>query len=298
MARYFAAAGWTDLTVAFPVNIREIGTINELAGSIRLQLVVEAVEVISFLAENVTAPVELMIKVDIGYGRTGVAANDLEQLDALINAIESSASLSFRGFLGHAGHSYGARSQAEIAAVHHDSLRRMQGLCDHYQPRFPELLISIGDTPTCSTMTGFGCAHEIRPGNFVFYDLTQHRIGSCSLDEIAVAIACPVVARHPEREELVVYGGGVHFSKDVLEHPDYGRCYGLLVEPAGDSWGAPVPGVYLQRLSQEHGIVRAPRSFIEQCRIGELLYFLPVHSCMAANLHDRFWTTTEDLVMK
>jgi len=31
---------------------------------------------------------------------------------------------------------------------------------------------------------------EIRPGNFVFYDLMQYRIGSCSVGQIAVAMAC------------------------------------------------------------------------------------------------------------
>ena len=150
MARYFAAAGWTDITVAFPSNIREIDTINELAGRIRLLLVVEAPEVVAFLAERVSAPLELMIKVDIGYGRTGLATTDLEQLNTLITAIESSAQLTFRGFLGHAGHSYGARGEAEIVAVHHESLGRMQQLYDHYRARFPELVISVGDTPTCS----------------------------------------------------------------------------------------------------------------------------------------------------
>ena len=31
MAAYFAEDGWDDITVAFPVNIREMDTINELA---------------------------------------------------------------------------------------------------------------------------------------------------------------------------------------------------------------------------------------------------------------------------
>jgi len=38
MARYFAEAGWDDITLAFPVNIREASQINELAGKIKLNL--------------------------------------------------------------------------------------------------------------------------------------------------------------------------------------------------------------------------------------------------------------------
>ena len=29
-----------------------------------------------------------------------------------------------------------------------------------------------------------------------------------------MVIACPVVALHPERKEVIIYGGAVHLSKD------------------------------------------------------------------------------------
>lgn len=38
-------------------------------------------------------------------------------------------------------------------------------------------------------------------------------IGSCSADDIVVAVVCPVVAKHEERGEMVIYGGAVHFFK-------------------------------------------------------------------------------------
>ena len=44
MAEYFANAGWDDITVAFPVNVREMDTINRLAQRIELNLLVEAPE--------------------------------------------------------------------------------------------------------------------------------------------------------------------------------------------------------------------------------------------------------------
>ncbi len=36
MARYFSGAGWSDITIAFPVNLREMEEINRLAGEIHL----------------------------------------------------------------------------------------------------------------------------------------------------------------------------------------------------------------------------------------------------------------------
>ncbi|RMF27156.1 MAG: alanine racemase, partial [Bacteroidetes bacterium] len=40
MAKYFTDHGWTDLTVAFPFNSREIALADELAGRVSLNLLV------------------------------------------------------------------------------------------------------------------------------------------------------------------------------------------------------------------------------------------------------------------
>ena len=49
MAEYFANDDWKDITVAFPVNIREIETINSLAEEIQLNITIENIESIEFL---------------------------------------------------------------------------------------------------------------------------------------------------------------------------------------------------------------------------------------------------------
>ena len=36
MAEYFASDGWNDITIAFPLNIRQLPQIQELAGRINL----------------------------------------------------------------------------------------------------------------------------------------------------------------------------------------------------------------------------------------------------------------------
>ena len=40
MAEYFSEYGWADITVAIPVNIRQIDIVNELARRIKLNLVI------------------------------------------------------------------------------------------------------------------------------------------------------------------------------------------------------------------------------------------------------------------
>ena len=149
---------------------------------------------------------------------------------------------------------------------------------------FPELILSVGDTPTCSVMDDFTAVDEMRPGNFVFYDLTQSFLGACQVDQIAVAMACPVVAVHADRNELVIHGGGVHFSKELIEEQDIGSHYGQAVIDKGQGWGGLRERVYLKKLSQEHGTIVGPPEFIKQVALGDIVKILPVHSCMTANL--------------
>ena len=100
-----------------------------------------------------------------------------------------------------------------------------------------------------------------------------------------------MVALHPERNEIIIYGGGVHFSKDVYNHTKFGKCYGLVVKDSDNGWSEPVEKVFLQKISQEHGVVSCTDEFMEQCTIGDVLKILPVHSCMTADLLKRMLTT-------
>jgi D-serine deaminase-like pyridoxal phosphate-dependent protein len=283
MASYFAEDGWDDITVAFPVNVLEMKTINRLASGITLNLLVESVEAVKILAKGVKSNVNLLIKLDIGTHRTGIDPKDVKKLHAVIAAIEAAPKLHFTGFLCHAGHSYKCRGSHEIMDVHKKSMN----LLIEVRHNFPNVFISYGDTPTCSIADSFSLVNELRPGNFVFYDAMQLQIGSCKAEEISVALACPVVAKHPERNEVVIYGGGVHFSKDVMEadgHP----VYGYVVADKGKKWEGILAETYVSKLSQEHGIIRAPKNWIEELKIGDVIKVLPVHSCMTMDLLREF----------
>ena len=296
MAQYFSSE-WNDITVAFPVNILEIETINQLSETITLHLLVESVEAITFLAQNTTNKIGIFIKIDVGYHRTGLSPASTQQIGEILSTISTSSTLSFKGFLTHAGHTYSCRTKEEILKIHNTSREILTALKAKYLDRYPDLIITIGDTPSCSVVDDFSGIDEIRPGNFVFYDLTQHHIGTCSFDQIAVAMACPIVAVHPERNEIVIYGGGVHFSKERLDTDNLGTIYGIVVEPLKEGWGEPVPGMYLKSLSQEHGVIAVPQSLISNYKTGDLLYLLPVHSCMTAN-EMKFYQSQDEIISR
>jgi D-serine deaminase-like pyridoxal phosphate-dependent protein len=118
----------------------------------------------------------------------------------------------------------------------------------------------------------------------------QYSLGSCNLEDIAVAVACPVVTKSVPRNEVVIYGGAIHFSKDFLYKSNGERIYGYVVKLEERSWSKPIAGAYLANLSQEHGIIRAPKEFVEEVKAGDTLAILPVHSCLTANLMKGYLT--------
>lgn len=290
MARYFANHGWEDIMVAFPANVLEMDVINELASRIKLHLIAVNLETVEALEVGLKYPVNIWIKADTGYRRTGILPHNHVDLDKLTGFFETSRKLRFEGFLAHDGHTYKQSDTAAIQTIHNTSVYLLQLLKNRYKDRFANIKLSIGDTPSCSILENFSGVDEIRPGNFVFYDITQQRIGSCSYDDVAVCVACPVVAKHPRRSEIIIYGGSVHFSKEVLTLENGNANFGVGVELTNSGWSAPVEGLELVSLSQEHGIVRTSREQFDKYHIGDLMFFLPVHSCLTADLMKGYMT--------
>ena len=297
MAEYFAEHGWTDITVAFPVNWLEIDAINALAARVRLGLLVESVATARFLGERLSAPVDAWLKIDAGYGRTGLAWDDFAGQAAVAGALAEADNVRLRGLLSHSGQTYHTDGTDAIRAVWAQTIERLDAARDALAAAgFPGLELAPGDTPGCAVMDDFSGVDEVRPGNFVFFDAMQVEIGSCGWPDVAVAVACPVVALHPERGQIVVYGGAVHLSKEYLTRPDGRASYGAVALPLDGGWGAPIPGAFVSGLSQEHGIVSAPPELLAQVQVGDLLMVLPVHSCLTANLLGRYRTTLGEII--
>lgn len=296
MANYFADAGWDDITIAFSVNIPEIEEMNELAGRINLNLLVENKEGLEALQEKLTWHTGIFIKIDTGYNRTGIEANRTPLIDELLGLIQKSPLLNFKGFLSHTGQTYQANSAHDIFSRHFDALLKMKALKARYQNEWPELIISLGDTPSCSICNNFEGVDEIRPGNFVFYDLMQYKLGACKLSDIAVRMVCPVVAVHSSRNEVVIYGGAVHFSKDSIVNIDGKLLYGRVVVSEDDKKILLDEKNYLHSLSQEHGILKINPRELKFFRPGDLIEIIPVHSCLTANLMKEYLTTEGEII--
>jgi len=284
MALYFADHGWEDITIAFPVNLRQSDALVQLAGRVKLGLLIENRAAAQHLEKILPQPVDAWIKIDSGAGRTGLAWADAAAITGLAAELYSMKKLHLRGLLTHAGHTYTAASPAEVCRLYRESVEHMQAARGVLiRSGYPPVELSVGDTPGCTLCADLGGVDEIRPGNFIFYDAQQLALGVCQPQDIAVALACPVVAKHPQRSEIVVYGGAIHLSKDFLMLGEQ-RAFGLVALPEGNRWGAPLGGAFVRGLSQEHGMIRMDPADIERVQIGALVFVLPAHSCLSVTL--------------
>jgi D-serine deaminase-like pyridoxal phosphate-dependent protein len=282
MAQYFATHGWDDITIAFPVNIRQMDEINSLAQSIRLGLLVDSEEIVRYLSRHVTSPVRVWIEVDTGMHRSGIPCEAYQKFEHLINLLQQHPDqLKLSGLLTHAGHTYQLHGTEQVAKTYTQSVADMLALRSRLESATGmQLKVSVGDTPGCSLSEDLGKVDEIRPGNFIFYDAQMLSVGACQPNQMAVVVACPVVAKYPERSEIVVYGGAVHLSKDSLMDGDR-RIFGLVSHLHNDGWSLPLPGAYVRGLSQEHGILHIPAPQIDSIEVGSLIGVVPAHVCLS-----------------
>lgn len=287
MAEYFASNGWKNITVAFPVNLRAIDHINELGSKIDLSLLINDQKSLSFLKEKLATSVCIYIEIDTGDNRTGINTLNVELIKSLADDILSSDNMAFSGFYSHPGHSYACQGKAEVEKLHKDVLQKIRDLKNKIRLNQDSYSVCLGDTPCCSLANNFEGINEISPGNFIFYDVMQTQIGSCLEKDIAVALACPVVAKFDDRQEIVVHGGAVHLSKEFLQ-VDSRKHFGLPVMLKHSGWGNLDQESYVKSLSQEHGIIKCSKEFFKNVSTGDLIGVLPVHSCLTANLMSSF----------
>jgi D-serine deaminase-like pyridoxal phosphate-dependent protein len=283
MAQYFAQHGWRDITIAFPVNWRQIDVIRELASQVRLGLLVDSVETAETLVEHLRAPADAWIELDVGQHRSGIPQEDVAAVQRVARALSRAPGLTMRGALAHAGHLYHASSPQAVREGFTRIVNQLQEVRGQLRGQgWDDFEISWGDTPTCSLVDDLSGVDEIRPGNFVFFDLEQLQLGACREEDIAAAVACPVVSK-PDGSRVITYGGAIHLSKEALDSGGE-VSYGAIALPQDGGWSPSLPGAHMVSLSQEHGVGWMHPSDLDRVPLGDLLVVLPVHSCLVVDL--------------
>jgi D-serine deaminase-like pyridoxal phosphate-dependent protein len=297
-AAYFLERGFRDITYAVSIVPAKLDQAAKLQRKgAELKLLTDSVDVAAAIAGRGRAlgqKFRVLIEIDTGLGRAGIAPEAPELLP-IAKALADGAEVV--GVLAHAGHSYHCHSVDEVKDVAEEeragSLAAAKRLRD---AGFPCPTVSVGSTPTALHAERLDGVTEIRPGNYLFFDLFQVGVGSCAMEDLAVSVLASVISHHRPRNHLVIDAGALALSKDTgaNEHRP-GTGYGLICLPGGK---VPLPGLAVLEVHQEHGLVAHAKGLdavsklpFDRFPVGSRVRVLPNHVCMTAAMYDRYYVT-------
>lgn len=289
MAFYFASDGWKDLTIAFPFFPLQLPALQKLEKQASLRLFVNRYEDIDLLSSHLMKPFKVIVEINPGYGRSGIHYQNRTQINELISACKRSVNGSFHGFYIHDGRTYQSNSVDQIiesSQIGIDILTRLK-------EDFPESVLMMGDTPSASVRDAFGPISELSPGNFVFYDWMQVCIGACSIEDVALFCLLPVAQKFVNEKRAIVLGGAVHLSKEYLTECSH-KSFGQAVKYS-ETGIKILEDSFISAVSQEHGTFNYTDASIVK---EPAIMVCPIHSCLTANLHDHYVTTTGKIIEK
>lgn len=269
-AEVFARAGITDLFVAYPlwVDAARGARLRAVAEQAALTVGVDSADGARALARHAGTACAVLVEIDSGHGRTGVAPGRAGRVAAAARA----AGLDVTGVFTFPGHSYGpgrphaaAVDEAEALAVAVAALRTA-GI----EPS----TVSGGSSPT-ALIDVPTVATELRPGVYVFGDAQQLELGAVTEAELALTALATVVST---RGDVVVLDAG---SKTLgADRAAWATGYGRVL-------GA--PDARIVALSEHHATVRWPGD--ARPGIGERVRVIPNHVCTAVDLADELVVT-------
>jgi D-serine deaminase-like pyridoxal phosphate-dependent protein len=298
-AEVFAAAGFTDIRVPYPLQPTNAGRVLELLERTNLSFIVDHIDLAKKWSDVMTRAgrvVDVLIKVDVGFHRCGIDPNPGTAL-AFIKEVASLEGLTLRGLLSHAGHAYHAtneQSLRDIAEAEAATLQRLATLAREQGIQLEEL--SAGATPSARYSVQQDFITEYRAGNYVYFDQTQVALGAATFDDCALSVLATVVSK-PASDRIILDCGSKVLTSDGARGfspmPGHGAIFRRMGSVAGLR---PDDDLLVERLSEEHATVRV-QSGETRLQPGDRVRVVPNHSCVVSNLADAAWLTDGDRVL-
>ena len=293
-ARYFAQGGFKDILYGVGIVPSKLAAVTELRRQgVDLRIVTDNLPVARAIADAAKDgdTFSVFIEIDSGGGRAGLPWPDLPGLLDIARVLHQAPSVELAGVMTHAGHSYHESTPDGIAAVAEQERQAVVGAAEKLRAAgIPCPIVSAGSTPTAMHSRDFGGLTEMRPGVYVFNDLDQEFIGSCTSADLALSVLASVIGHYPHRNQLLIDAGALALSKDISAQefqPKVG--YGTVAD-------APVKEMAVVACSQEHGFVGADEPIpYGNLPIGSRLRVWPNHACITAAAYDRYYVVDSDL---
>ncbi len=266
-AEVFAGDGASELFIGYPlwVDADDGARLRTLAeGGARLSVGCDSIEAGRNL---VGLPVEVLIEIDSGHHRSGVAPSSTGHLAAALAAM----GVAVGGIFTFPGHSYSPTARQQAAADEEAALSTAVAAmaATGARPR----VISGGSTPSVAFNTAI--ANELRPGVYVFGDAQQLELGTIGFDQVALTVASRVVSHAGGR--TICDAGSKALGAD---RAPWATGYGRVLD---------VPDARIVALSEHHATIEWPGRLPA---LGSIVLIVPNHACNTVNLADEYHLTT------
>jgi D-serine deaminase-like pyridoxal phosphate-dependent protein len=281
-AEVFAAAGFDDIFLAYPVwpSGTKGDRIRCLAQTVRMRVGVDNVAAIDALADAMGDEpdrLEVVVEIDCGARRSGApptAAGDL----ALAADKRGLVPIGVYTYPGHG--CVGPRSREPAAQDQEAALTA--AVRSFGDVAITAEVVSAGSTPTVAFSTG-SVITEIRPGEYVFCDLNNTRLGACEEDQIALFVAATVVSDWVPGQVILDVGTKA-LGREGTPELGYGGIAGK--------------NAVLAKLNEYHGFTAVPAGE-ERPSVGTVVPVVPNHVCPVVNSFEELIVTdTEGTMMQ
>lgn len=273
-AEVLAAGGIDDIFVAYPVwaegpKADRLRALHVWPG-LRLSIGFDSIAGAERLAAAVRGsgrPMRVLLELDPGYHRTGVAPDTA----ATLAGAATDLGLEVAGLFTHGGHAYAGPDAVAGAAA--DEVRTLAAGRDSLRAAGMDVeVLSAGSTPTAIGAAATPVS-EIRAGTYLVGDRQQVTLGAVAPEDVALWVAATVVSVATPGQ-VIVDAGAKTLTKDVAPYLD------------GHGYLPAYPSARIEKVSDYHGNVRIPNG--PSPELGEVVAIVPNHCCPVIDLRDTF----------
>lgn len=278
-AEVMAAGGSRDILITTPViGTSKLMRLMGLCNQATVAVVADDasnIEEMAMCAHTAGVKPDLVIEVDVGQGRCGVAPG--EPALALAKQVMQADWLGFKGLQGYQGSIQMTQPFAERKQAAADALGKLAATAELIRGAgIPCDYLTGGGTGTSVIDAAVGGLTELQPGGYLFMDARYREI---EWDD---------GNRTPFEQSLTVLAS-------VISRPTADRCIiDMGLKAVSSDGGPPVPldvaGAAFRFAGEEHGELSWPDG---PCplTLGDKATFVPTHCDTTVNLYDRFIVT-------
>jgi D-serine deaminase-like pyridoxal phosphate-dependent protein len=274
-AEVLAAAGFDDLLITSELagapKLRRLAALH--ARHPRVRCVVDSVEGARMLDDAVApsgAPLEVLIDLDVGQGRCGVAPG--EPARALAVEVARLPHLRLVGLQGYEGHLQHLADPVEQGRQVDAAMGRLVATAEQLRADgYPIATVTTGGTGPCAHCAAYPGVSEVQPGSFVFLDRAyRDALGPRGGYANALTVVATVISR-PAAGRAVLDAGLKALATD-MGNP----------EPVG------LPGVRYRPGGDEHGILEWDGPAPAGLAVGDQVALIPGHIDTTVNLYAQY----------